>query len=763
MFSKMNSLSFLFPLKIKMIKSSPFIFFLFICPLYLEANGHQYTEHTENSLQQPLWGSELYDFYSLDHHLRELYLKKYRLTLCKHGIQSPNSFNNCSKINKINRSIKRIKSKKDLIQSSLISKLKSLKVPKTYPFYFHKKWRHHSESFILESEHLEREPMEKHHHSFIFSSSEAKSISIHLINQVIFLKPSYSANGDDFFLNLNHYLEASIQCDGKGKLELSSSMTINIKPLQEQSFLWYGPDNSTVLHLQPTVKSCLLKLKKPKDDLEASEEDFYYSVLLQSKTEPPALAQLCALPHSKKESLLRQTFLSSEFSSYSCPVEIKSFTLLSENIEGIHARAKALLGKPLPQKMLEEKNPYYPLRFTQAPKLKSIFISSLMFRRDFYGTVMERLLRYHAERGTEIYIMISKSNTKNKDHRMLSKLDKDFKNVKVQFFEYNPQRADFKDTLNGLHRCTHIKMFITIPDIPEKETLYVDDEPPYPDDAKGMAIIGGRNIHERFIFKYPSNLSAFPELVQHERRKDFGPFGLSDMELATYNKTLVSTLANHYLTLWKYDDHQEYLIRSINASITTKDPISPLYFSRDKTYVRHLISSPYTDGMGLEKFYSKLINSAKKNISIITPYFRLTPVLQKALLRAIKRGVHIQFITRMALKNKRHFSFIISDINKKDINRFYKNIEIYEYQSDTDLHAKLILIDGELSLVGSVNLNKRSFYHDLENTLVIWSPNTHDKMKSVFQTYKENSKKIQKEQVISFWKNLLLSPLDNTL
>ena len=98
-------------------------------------------------------------------------------------------------------------------------------------------------------------------------------------------------------------------------------------------------------------------------------------------------------------------------------------------------------------------------------------------------------------------------------------------------------------------------------------------------------------------------------------------------------------------------------------------------------------------------------------------------------------------------------------MNKNQVNRFYKYVDVYAYKllkgsspeakqevQENRLHSKVILVDGELSIVGSINLNRRSFHHELENTFVIWSPKVHDELESLLDGYKAMSKRIDRRQ-----------------
>jgi len=148
-------------------------------------------------------------------------------------------------------------------------------------------------------------------------------------------------------------------------------------------------------------------------------------------------------------------------------------------------------------------------------------------------------------------------------------------------------------------------------------------------------------------------------------------------------------------------------------------------------YIKNQISYPTISQSELETDFTKLFDSATKTVTIITPYLHLTSKLSKSIFRAIERGVKIKILTNIIL-NGETFGGILSSINGKSANQLFKNISLYEYNKvDNLLHAKIILIDGELTILGSVNLNQRSFFHDTENISYILSREYHDEVNKI--------------------------------
>ncbi|MDD4847145.1 MAG: phosphatidylserine/phosphatidylglycerophosphate/cardiolipin synthase family protein [Bacteroidales bacterium] len=118
---------------------------------------------------------------------------------------------------------------------------------------------------------------------------------------------------------------------------------------------------------------------------------------------------------------------------------------------------------------------------------------------------------------------------------------------------------------------------------------------------------------------------------------------------------------------------------------------------------------PSTKRSLVKKRYIELINQAKKNIFIESPYFLPSSSLRFAMEKAIARGVKIVVIT------PKH-----SDVKAVDILRDRYIAPLYEMGADirlfkpNNLHAKLLMIDSKIFSIGSSNFDYRSFRHQYE-------------------------------------------------
>jgi len=106
---------------------------------------------------------------------------------------------------------------------------------------------------------------------------------------------------------------------------------------------------------------------------------------------------------------------------------------------------------------------------------------------------------------------------------------------------------------------------------------------------------------------------------------------------------------------------------------------------------------------------------ARQSITIVTPYFVPDEALVLALTNAARRGIDVLLILPERIDSimARHASEAVYD------DLLAAGVVIRRYQSGM-LHTKAILIDDNVSFIGTVNIDMRSFYLNLEVTLAIY-------------------------------------------
>jgi cardiolipin synthase A/B len=103
------------------------------------------------------------------------------------------------------------------------------------------------------------------------------------------------------------------------------------------------------------------------------------------------------------------------------------------------------------------------------------------------------------------------------------------------------------------------------------------------------------------------------------------------------------------------------------------------------------------------------IASASEDLLIVSPYFVPGPRIIRSLLRAVRRGVRV----RLLLPARSDVQLMLL-VGRSSYGTLLKGgVEIYELEEEI-LHAKVMLVDGERTILGSANLDQRSFHRNFE-------------------------------------------------
>lgn len=492
-------------------------------------------------------------------------------------------------------------------------------------------------------------------------------------------------------------------------------------------------NDATTLIMNEGVNSCDVRF------ISDLEEDKVRGLTLENETRKlnvlePILAttEKCSLLRNS-DSFIDATF----FPNMTCPEKFESIQLLPEPEDSLHARVISLLGQDLPKDFVKKANPFAPLDFSKAPKFDSILVSYLVFRADFYGTLLGRLLAHHADKGALVRIVVSDVISLKKDEAMYEKLMAEHPNLKVIKYKFDDAQGGGAK-FSQLHRTNHVKLFIA----------YSKDEP-----SQSMAIVGGRNIHDGFVFKTPVDVGAFPQVVNYVSGDESWAYW-RDFEMVIRGQDFIESLIRQYMSF--YHINKDNLVMKVSSVAVASDAA----VVTEKQTMRHMVSIPFKDDPNLNLFYAKMIDTAKKKILISSPYFRPVKEIGEALDRAIERGVDITIITRLDLEGDTA-DFILGAVNKDGVNRYLKKVKVYEYtEPKVILHSKLLMIDDETSFISSVNLNKRSFYHDLENGVVVNDRDFTLKMSALYKDYLKLCQPLTEKQEIIFWKKWLIKIFD---
>ncbi|WP_426348496.1 phospholipase D-like domain-containing protein [Alloiococcus sp. CFN-8] len=135
---------------------------------------------------------------------------------------------------------------------------------------------------------------------------------------------------------------------------------------------------------------------------------------------------------------------------------------------------------------------------------------------------------------------------------------------------------------------------------------------------------------------------------------------------------------------------------------------------------------------------SRLMENARKEAIIHTPYIICNDMMYQTFKEIVDKDIPLTLMTNSALNNGNPFGAVDYVLNKADI--LDTGMEVLEYEGGVSYHGKSIVIDDDISIVGSFNMDMKSVYQSTEMMLVIDSEEVNEQLKDKFSTYQQEAK-----------------------
>jgi len=136
------------------------------------------------------------------------------------------------------------------------------------------------------------------------------------------------------------------------------------------------------------------------------------------------------------------------------------------------------------------------------------------------------------------------------------------------------------------------------------------------------------------------------------------------------------------------------------------------------------------------------IYAARRELVITTPYFVPDESILRAICAAPRRGVR----TTLVLP-RRNDSWLVGQASRSTYADLLQcGVEVHEYPLGL-LHAKSMTIDGQISLVGSANIDRRSLELNFENSLLVADAGVTAALRRRQEKYLSVSARVTPEQV----------------
>ena len=200
------------------------------------------------------------------------------------------------------------------------------------------------------------------------------------------------------------------------------------------------------------------------------------------------------------------------------------------------------------------------------------------------------------------------------------------------------------------------------------------------------------------------------------------------------------------------DDLSALLLSAAGEGQGAACPDDPLAIpSPASALAQALGTGPTVRHAAMPEFFASLMFAARRDLTITTPYYVPNEAMQAALCACARRGVK----TRIILP-ARNDSWVVAAASRSYYEELLAaGVEIHEYQAGL-LHAKTLTLDGEISLIGSANMDRRSFDLNYENNLLIQDPTLTALVRHRQESYLTQSRPITPDMVAAWpgWRRL---------
>ena len=148
-----------------------------------------------------------------------------------------------------------------------------------------------------------------------------------------------------------------------------------------------------------------------------------------------------------------------------------------------------------------------------------------------------------------------------------------------------------------------------------------------------------------------------------------------------------------------------------------EDESLPIHSERPGIPAQVIGTGPTVRFSAMPELFESLMHAARRELTITTPYYVPDESLQLALCAAAYRGVETKIL--FPAHNDSRIVAAASRSYYHDL--LQSGVQIFEYEPGL-LHSKTLTLDGDVTLIGSANMDRRSFELNYENNILVYDP-----------------------------------------
>lgn len=197
----------------------------------------------------------------------------------------------------------------------------------------------------------------------------------------------------------------------------------------------------------------------------------------------------------------------------------------------------------------------------------------------------------------------------------------------------------------------------------------------------------------------------------------------------------VARLQDVFLEDWQYTTEETLPQAKAPLSLPEASPHADIA-------VQVLPSGPHTETSPLLDVVLQAVAAAKEQVIFTTPYFVPNEIIVGALRSAASRGVEVILVLPKysdsplaQAAGRSHHDYLLGF-----------GVKIHEFKGGL-LHSKTLTVDRDFAIIGSANLDDRSFHLNFELELLVYDSDFSSQLRFLQQSYLEESEPLSLETV----------------
>ncbi|MGO1543928.1 MAG: cardiolipin synthase [Gulosibacter sp.] len=138
------------------------------------------------------------------------------------------------------------------------------------------------------------------------------------------------------------------------------------------------------------------------------------------------------------------------------------------------------------------------------------------------------------------------------------------------------------------------------------------------------------------------------------------------------------------------------------------------------------------------RIFTQLLYQARERVVIASPYFAPDDSMRYAITTAVQRGIEVHL--HVSEHGDQFFTQHAQQSYYEELLR--AGVRIWLYRSPYVLHSKHITVDGEVTMLGSSNMDMRSFTLNAEIMLIVYGKEFADRISWVEHSYRVHSREL---------------------